>query len=334
MAVQIDKFSKFLCAAVQAVEGTPATTLKLYRTLNLNPDIYAGDQKKRQYDGDSGRFTPTVTTNEQNKFSFDVPFAGSGAAATIPAIDDLLRIGGLSRVAATAPEVGFDYLIGSSGDTDSGTLLMREVVGGVEANGDQRYYYYQTADARGYVGIECKVNEDPIFKLVDVTGSYIRPTSVLEPSVSLEYLDQQEAMPFGYTSVPQARLGDPTVANTWHDVCLHSFSIGNYSGFTISKSNAVNCPRTVQQPTPIEGSFTIKQLDWTDEFNIYEAAESHNGYKTLPFQMTIGTVAGNTIKIDIEKLQITKVARTELDDGSMGVDISFICLANPVLKFR
>ncbi len=328
MSVDIHKLSPFLAGGIETVRGQMPATMVLFRTRDLSPDIYEGDQKQRTYDGDSGRFTPTVTGNPHNKFSFKTDYAGSGDVTKLPAIDHLLRMAGLSR--AANPEAGFDYLISDAGDVDSGTLLMREKVEGHTSGGNARYYIYETNAVNGHVGIDLKVDEDPLFNF-ELMGNYKRPVDSQIPEVELVYVDQAQPEIFGDASVVKAQLGDPSDNNVFHDVCLHSFTIPNYSGFTAQRSNAVNCAGTSLKAIPIEGSMTIKMPDWTEEFHIYELGESHQGYVTVPFSLHQGTSAGNKVNIDISALQIKKPTRTTLDDDMLGIQLDFTCMAKPVL---
>ncbi len=322
MPTDIESLSKFIVAGIEQTEGTESTTLKLYRTRNLSPGIYEGNTKKREYNGDDGRYQTTVTTGQHSKISFDCDFAGSGDINNIPAIDDLLRACGLNR--AANPQGGYDYLIADSADVDSITVMFRRLVGRGDQASEKRYRRYPILAARGYVGIEWKAEEDPLFKFVDITGEYIRPVEESIPKIVFDYTDQADPLPIGTSNTPVAQI-------MGKDVCLHAMTISNYSGFEVSRTNAVNCDRTRLKPKPIEGSLTIKEPDWDKEFHIYEIAESHEKITRVSLLMEHGTSAGNTQRISCEEIQIHGVKDTDLSDGTLGKELSFTCLKKPVL---
>lgn len=322
MPVDIDGFSKFLAAGVESAEGTPAPLLKLFRTRNLEPAIYEGDSKKREYDGDDGRKTPTVLGNSHNSLSFDMDFAGSGDAAVVPEIDALLRMCGMLRV--DNDTAGFDYLIGGNADVPSGTLQVRRVVGNGANAGESRYYRYPTTGARGYFGIDIKAGEDPLFQFRNFMGNYVRPLDEQVATIDVEFTNQAAPAVVSNENTPIAILN-----NT--DVCLHAFSISNYSGFEVQRVNAVGCSRTRLKPVSIDGSMTIKETDWTSEFHIYELVESHQAIQTVPFQLQHGTSAGNINTIEAGAMQIHGVKDVELSDGALGKELQFTILDKPVL---
>jgi len=325
MPVDIESFSKFIAAAVEDNEGVEQSPLKLYRTRNLSPDIYAGNTKKREYNGDDGRNQPTVMSGQHNKLSFDFDFAGSGDISKVPEIDDLLRIGGLNRVANS--NGGWDYLIADSADVDSGTFMLRRLVGRGEEAGEKRYYRYPILGARGYLGIEWKVDEDPLFKLTDIMGQYIRPISEEITEIKLVYPNQADPLPIGNDNTPTAKIDGK-------DVCLNAMTISNYSGFDVNYTNNVNCNRTRLKPKAIDGTMTIKEPDWINEFHIYEMVESHQRIMRVPLLLEHGTKEGNKQRIESQQIQIHGVKDTDMPDGSLGKELSFTFLDKPILTLH
>lgn len=326
MRREIDTKAKFIAGAVETTEGVNPGDLILIRSRALSPTSYDGDTITREYDGDDGRSRPTVKTNEHSTFSFDVDFAGSGDAAVLPAVDAFLRMAGLSRVAnATA---GYDYLISDPADVESGTLMMRRKVGAGAAAGEVGYVNYESNGVRGYVGIQMNKGEDPLFQFRDMKGSYQRPIYGEEPTVALDYAAQTDPEIFQNGNTPVFQFGIPDGAGGFEmrDVCAHSFAVSNYSGLTITRSNAVNCPGTRVQTAIIEGT---AQIGWDDSF--FELVESHKGIVRVPLLITHGSSAGNILTVAGQELQIHDMSETDLDDGTLGMDLSFKFLDRPVL---
>lgn len=323
---QFDAKSIFLAGAVETTEGTNPGTLTLIKTRGLDPTPYDGDTITREYDGDGGRNRPTVRVNEHTTFSFDVDFAGSGDPAIAPAVDQFLRMAGLSRVAnATA---GFDYLISDPADVESGTLLARETAGAGAAAGNTGYIPYEANGVRGYVGIQMNKDEDPLFQFRDMKGSYKRPEYVEEATIDMDYVDHTDPEPFSNNNTPTFQFGIPDGSGgyTMRDVCAHSFSASNYSGLSVTRSNAVNCAGSRVQTQPIEVS---AQVGWDDDFIML--AESHQNIIRVPLLIQHGTSAGNTLTIRAQELQIHNWTRTALDDGTVGMDLTATFLDKPIL---
>lgn len=326
MRREIDTRSKFLAGAVEATEGVNPNSLVLIRTRNLTVTPYDGETITREYDGDSGRNRPKVKVNEHTTFAFDVDFAGSGNPATIPAVDAFLRMAGLSR--APNATAGFDYLISDAADVDSGTLLMRRIAGAGAMAGKTSYVPYEANGVKGYVGISLSKGKDPLFQFKDMRGSYLRPVAGDANTVVLEYLDQTDPEVFQNGNTPIFRFGIPQAGGGFEmrNLCAHSFSADNYSGFEVSRSNAVNCPGTRLQAKPIEFK---AQIGWDDSF--FELVESHKGIIRVPLLIQHGSSAGNTLSLVAQEIQISDMSETDLDDGTLGMDLGGTFLDKPVL---
>lgn len=332
----INSKSKFLAGAVEAVEGVNPGALSLLRTSNLEILAYEGDTRRREYDGDDGRDSPTVKSNIHTSFSFDADFSGSGDPAVIPAVDDFLRMAGLSR--APNPVAGFDYLIGDPSDMDSGTLLGRRKAGEGDTGGVD-YVNYESNGVRGYVGLAMQKGNDPVFQFRDMKGSYIRPLTIEElAEINIVFDAQEYPEVFEDGNVPEFSFGvRPDEIVGWYswlfryrsyesrEVCLHEFMAPNYSGVTVSRSNAINCGGTIAQAVPID--FTAK-IGWDDSF--FELVESHKRVITTGLSMTHGTSAGNQLSIKSDFIQIHDLKEVDID-GEMGMDISGTFLDRPIL---
>ena len=334
----INSKSKFLAGAVEVVEGVNPGALSLIRTSNLEMLAYEGDTRRREYDGDDGRDSPTVKSNIHSAFSFDTDFSGSGDPAVIPSVGAFLQMAGLSRVPNAVS--GFDYLIGDPSDMDSGTLLGRRKAG-LGDTGGVNYVNYESNGVRGYVGISLQKGNDPLFQFRDMKGSYIRPLTQEElAEIDIVFDAQEYPEVFEDGNVPEfgfnMRVEVPIVG--WHswlfryqggyelrEVCLHEFMAPNYSGVTVSRSNAINCGGTISQAVPID--FTAK-IGWDDSF--FELVESHKNIITTGLSMQHGTSAGNQLSIKSDFIQIHDLKEVDID-GEMGMDISGTFLDRPVL---
>lgn len=330
MRLDIDTKSKFLAGGIETTEGQRAASMSLVRSRNLEVVPYEGNTVQREYAGTDGRYQPKIKTNRHTTASFDTDFAGAGDSAVIPGADAFLRMAGLSRVAADASDAskGYQYLISDAADVDSGSLLMNRKAG--RTAGGVRYMRYEMLGVRGYVGLTMKKGQDPLFQFRDFKGSYIRPVQAEEADeIVIEYNAQEYPEVFENGNVPLFQFGIPNAAAAngveMRDICLHEFDVPNYSGFTVSRVNAINCARTRQSGVPID--FTA-QIGYDDSF--WELVESHKNIITVPFAMRHGTSNGNMLSIEAQQIQIHDLKEVDIE-GEVGMSLSGTFLDKPVL---
>lgn len=278
------------------------------RTTGVDITPYAGQRQSPEYDGDGGRFRPSINTNPHVGFKFGIDYAGSGVLATAPNFGEILRACGLDETVNVGVDVQYAIAVDP---TDSVTIW------GVRKEGTG-LQLAKSAGVRGKVGISIGAGQLPLFNFDNMLGSYLRPE--YSGTALTEVISNQQK------AVPMTKANTTVFTLDGQAVCPESFTLDNFGWDSV---RLPYCEETILKPIPITGSLKIKDVGIQTK-NWIQFAESHATVQELPIVITHGIVAGSILSLGSSKLQITDITEDQIE-GAKAYNLTFILLENPVL---
>jgi hypothetical protein len=292
------------------VDSVP-TAAERVRTRGVAFKNYDGEKQTQEYDGDGGRFRPSVNIGPYSSMSFDIDMAGSGTLDLAPNYKDILQVCGIDVVENAATNVTMTPR--TTPITDS--LSMYFVRG--EDTGMQ---LAKSLGMRGEIGLQLNRGQVALWNVKNMLGSYIQPAYNAVPLAGTP-ANQEEGLPITFVNTPTATLDS-------EDVCIESFTLDNV-GHSVVYRNTANCLEVASLPQQITGSITIKDVGYNTK-NWVAAAESHAGITQVPLQIVHGITAGNIMTLDASDVQIIDIDETDIN-GVKAWNLALSFLAVPVI---
>lgn len=299
--------AKLLLAGIEGSYGTDPTldATNAIETQDLEMLRYEGDRIEREVDRSTLGGVEQVNSLPHTNTSFNVDFAGSGAAGTAPLWGELMRACGFNETVNVGVDV--TYILAATADE-------------LNASDSVSFYDYRaqankmqvTSGCRGANEISMSTSELPKIMFTDFIGSYLTPAQGTEPS-GIDWSGWLAANAFTFDNVPVITLDNIAA-------CTEAFNI-NF-GQSVSRRNAPNCESTVISDYNVTGGMTIVAPDIA-VVNWWQKQESHSGITKYPFALTIGTVAGNIMKIECPEVQIINTVEGESSQGDLSYEFEF-----------
>lgn len=300
--------TRFVLAALEATYGVDAApsagtnAILCKSSLSITP--MESTQVKRDlivpYLGDLG----AVLADTYVKIDFEVELAGSGAAGTAPGMDPLLQACGMSATITPNGNVTYEPVssnFSSStlyfyGQTDQGTAVLHKITG-----------------ARGDFELDLQVGQIPTVKFT-MMGLYNAPTEIAAPTGVGFGKFIKPVISSATTTTPVSIFGLPNVA-----LSKLQLKCGNKTDFM----NLIGDQYILLSDRQTSGQFDFGAVtpDIHDFF-----ASAINGVVT-PASISHGTVAGNTVTVNMPKLQGLNPAYSD-SKGVQMFQIPFIAQPN------
>jgi hypothetical protein len=264
-------------------------------TTNLDISPLEGTVVNRNLDRAALGNDLSIHVGSHVKCTFEVEFAGSGAAGTAPAYGAALRACGMNEtVTATTSTAYKPVSIGS----DSVTIY-------VHLDGQ----LHKIVGSKGTFSLVLSPLGIPYYKF-DFTGLWVDPASVVDPTVDVTAFQQPIAI---------------TNANT-PTLLVHGASY-NVSDLSFDMANDVKYRNIVGQEAIIiadrapKGAITIDSPALSVK-NWFTTAKANT---TGAFKLIHGTTAGNIIQIDMPKIQLLSPKYSDKDGTrSISMDMNVI----------
>lgn len=280
-----------ILAKIQAsagVDPTPdaATNAILCRSTNITPVSaeFAERNLIRPYFGNSG----SVATTQYSQIQFEVELAGAGTAGDAPAFGPLLRACGLSETITVGTDVQYQPV--------SDNLELVTIYAYLDG------LLHKMVDCRASVSLDIISRAIPFLSFT-VMGTYAPITDASNPT-GVDYSAFLKPLGVNKTNTPTWSLGAYTG-------CLQSFTM-DLANQLVWRS-LIGCEGaqiTDRQPagTAVLELPTIAQLDWPALVV---------GGTLSALSITHGTTAGNIVKLDMPKVQLTNPTYSEQDNIAM-----------------
>lgn len=280
-----------ILAKIQTTAGTDASPTAalnaiLCRSLSITPVSaeFAERNLIRPYFGNSG----SVATTQYAQIQFEVELAGSGTAGAAPAFGPLLRACGLSETIT----VGTDVVYQTISDSLEYLTLYAYLDG----------LLHKMVDSRANVSLDITSKAIPFLSFT-VMGRYEPITDAPNPS-NVSYSAFKTPVGVNKTNTPAWTLGAYTG-------CLQSLQV-DLANQMVWRS-LIGCEGAEITDRKPSGSAvlelpSIANLDWPSM--VVSGALS-------ALSITHGTVAGNIVKVDMPKVQLTNPTYSDQDGIAM-----------------
>lgn len=295
--------SKWGMAAVEAVYGTAEVLAAedAIETNNLQLDVYAGDTVMKEVDrpvlGGYGK----SNINPHGIMSFDTYAAGSGTAGDAPAWGKILRACGFAQTLTPGQDAVYELV--SDGFESLTMSFLRSVSSGTMLK-------YLLTGCRGDMSLEFNAGALPVFKFSNFMGSWAVPTEVALIAPDTSAFKEP---------IPVTKDNTPTVTIDGYAAAMKSYSVA--LGNKLTRRNIPNSQKTILSDRDVTMKMTIVAPDLTTK-NFFTALQSHNGITYLSHVMEHGKTAGNILRMESARSQLTKMSETEVD-GEQGWDMEF-----------
>ncbi len=230
-----------------------------------------------------------LLANTRVECTFSVELAGSGTAGTAPRFGKALKACGFSETVASGTSVTYDPI---SAAFDSVTIHYN--IDGVR---------HKVTGARGTFSITANVGEIPTIDFT-MTGVYVPPDDSAQPTVT--YADQATPLIF--------KQGNTTGLNV---MGLTTAKLSNYS---LDMGNEI----VYRELVGGSGEVLLTNRNVTGSVSIEAVALATKDYFALALANTLGiiefthgTSAGNIVKVDSAKADISDVSYGDLDGIAM-----------------
>lgn len=271
---------------------TDATILEVVMLDGGNP--YAGSTVERERMRDGLGAFEQVNVGPYVERQIRVPLAGQGTAGEPPAYGMLLRACGLSETI----------------DPGSETVTYQPVSDGYESCEIWWVEDGQTQHITGVRGTaEIKADSAGLpYIQFNVQGLYEKTAAGADASLATAAVQAKE--------LPINKQNTVAMIDS-HAACMSTISleIGN----EVTYRNLINCESVHITDRSVTGSTNIEAPDIATQ-DYFAKVESHNGVTLVPVSLTHGSVAGNTIEIAGNQVQLTSISPTD-NQGIMHYDI-------------
>lgn len=274
--------------ATPGVDSAPTAEANAILVRAATPQPIVADQVERNlirpFKGNSGSLTAGV----HSRMQFEVELAGAGTAGMAPKWGPLLQACGFSETLSVG--VSAVYQVVSSGEP---TLTLYGLLDGVKfkmthCKGTVRF----TLDAKGipimafdFLGVYSPVTDAPLPTGVDYSG-FLQPLTV-------------------------GKVNTPSFSIHGHSGCLSTLGIDVGNALTFRE--LVNCAKPHSADRKATGTAvfeltTVATKNWAEQLRL--SVED-------ALTITHGTVAGNTVQIDLPKIQFTGLDLQNQDEVAM-----------------
>lgn len=256
-------------------------------------------------------------TQEWWEFTSEMPYSYSGTAGTPSALEKVLLMCGATST--VSPGTSVAYARESGSDHDSASLQWRTPT----ADGAEDYIRV-CSGARGQLGFKIKPGEDIVFTLSG-KGNYEEPET---GAVIVPDFGTQRTNLFGAAKASNVTL--KTLAG--HAICIDSLDAENFFGFDAEYEETLceaGCKLRDSKPA---GTLKVRfaMPDWDSEFNPYNLA-NRNSVATVAFALSLGTVAGRKLDINVAEVQAGEPSEVILDNKTRGMELTLQIVHNPTI---
>lgn len=279
---------KVLLAKTESTYGTDSTpaATDAVLTKNLSIQPYAGPVVSRDLDKSTLGAESQINTAPMVTVSFDVEFAGSGAAGTAPAWGYVLEACGFSETINAGTSVVFAPLSASFP-----SLTMKFYLDGQE---------HAIVGARGTAQLSLTRGQLPMISFT-FTGLYTQPTAVALPTEDVsDYIAP--------VAVTQSNTPTFTIGAT--SLVAESLSI-NLNNNVVHR-NIIGSDQVSITDRNVTGSLVI-EAPAIGTKNWFADVESDNGVTTAALSLVHGTTAGNILTIGAPVVQLTSIVPQDSD---------------------
>jgi len=315
MAVQ-----KILLAKKEATYDTdpvPDATNAILVEEDAESRRYEGNRVERNVRRDELGNKEQINVNPHAGFSFAVEAAGSGAAGDRPAYGDLLLACGFDETVSAGVDVTYQH------PSDKSDLRNADSVSIYDFRPEISQRQISTG-IRGSVELAFDRENFGRFRFTDMLGSYNQPANA-SPPAGIDFDSMFNApLPFTFDNVP-------TLTLDGHAGGVTQLSV-NFA-LQVVRLNVPGTKETRLTDVLPAGQLTMLAPDITTK-NFFAQAESHGGTVTnVVLALTVGSSAGEIIKLDSSKVNIGNITETDVEgDLAFQMDLRFI--DRPIITFQ
>lgn len=245
---------------------------------------------------------------------------GAGQKSQITAYVGATKTATVSPAFSTAPATGsgytiFDY-VEYSRETNPSLFKSHSaiIVDGVAQQ-------TKLHGVRGQFSVSMK-DGVPTLVFSSMIGKYNRTTTI-PSAITVAVANQQRGVILSKDNTAFSIAGQTA--------CLADFSIDSF-GSKATYKDMPNCKETRLQPAPFDGKITIRAPD-ISTYDWLQHVESHSSISEIPVSITNGTVGGNIVTIDLARVQITNIDRTDID-GDLAYSFAIRALGGATIKIK
>lgn len=300
-------FVLFKKEVTEGVDPTPVAGDAL-KTTNLAPAYYQGNRVSLAYDKGTFGSVKQINANPHTGLSFGLMLSSSGAAGTAPQSGPVIECCGFDETINAGVSVVYSAIDAAIPSATAYYLDPQDP--GVD---DEKHI---TSGMRGNMQISLTHGQFPVMTF-NFLGSYNTPVEATSVTPSFTgFIDP----------IPATKVNTPTVTIDGASSCLQSLT--HNCNNVLTYENLPGCTEACRiTDANYGGNLTIKAPEIADKDFFTDLVESHESISLGAVQVVHGTSAGYIVQIDYTAIQVTGIARVNIN-GSVGYSMDFLDINN------